>query len=259
VGTLRKERYPILDDLKDTVVLPYMYQPIARPGNLQSISISICKGAAPVYVQVWRPVDVPPGNDVHVEYYKLRAQIRIDLPYTDLPYQINITDVHQIAPSVYAYEDSTKANRVFGSEATASGVEEDTMEAPTGSSTRRVQTKIKVDKGDLIGFYFPGENPIPYSVKDCQSNDEQFRYVDSLSVVPLVGQVVGFLVAPLARFPCRNYDVHVVVGKFFCDIFIHTVNNTHVRPYNWHNTKHTYISTKHIFIHRYIILYLMII
>ena len=79
-----------------------------------------------------------------------------------------------------------------------------------------------VMKGDLIGFYFPDENAIPYRVKECYNTGDQLRYMTNQRARPLVGHTYDFQIASFAWDPCREYAIQAIISKIkaYCHITI---------------------------------------
>ena len=221
IGTRLKEPHGHLDDSTNTALIPLKYQPITGPGSLHSIQLSIRRDNSPVYIQLWRPVHHVSEYGFDKEYYKLVSHVELLLPavYNSRPSTINLSDAENIGTGLYRYEDASEANRIHENSSMSGtnddGIVDDAVprDVVSTSTTRVVQSKIKVEEGDVVGLFFPDDNPIPYSVKECYSRDEQFRYLETLSGVPAVGEVYEFLVAPLAWNPCRDYDLKIFVGK----------------------------------------------
>ena len=93
----------------------------------------------------------------------------------------------------------------------------------TPSLTRTIelatQQQIRVLAGDVLGFFFPNSNPIPWSGSVCYESDEQMRYVYQPALhngVPSINTTLIFTVAPLAWDPCRTYMLQATIGKNFC-------------------------------------------
>ena len=74
---------------------------------------------------------------------------------------------------------------------------------------------VRVQQGDMIAFYFPGENPIPYTAYQCYSRKDQLRYISDPESMK-VGETYTFGVAPLAMSACREYSIQTLVGKSRC-------------------------------------------
>ena len=75
-----------------------------------------------------------------------------------------------------------------------------------------VSEYVSVQPGDMIAFYFPGENPIPYTAYQCYSRKDQLRYISDPESMK-VGETYTFGVAPLAMSACREYSIQTLVGK----------------------------------------------
>ena len=78
-----------------------------------------------------------------------------------------------------------------------------------------VSEYVSVQPGDMIAFYFPGENPIPYTAYQCYSRKDQLRYISDPESMK-VGETYTFGVAPLAMSACREYSIQTLVGKLRC-------------------------------------------
>ena len=77
------------------------------------------------------------------------------------------------------------------------------------------QQQIRVLTGDVLGFFFPDSNPIPWSSSVCYDSDEQMRYVYQpvlSSGVPSVNTTLIFTIAPLSWDPCRTYMLQAAIG-----------------------------------------------
>ena len=71
--------------------------------------------------------------------------------------------------------------------------------------------RFNVNTGDVLAFYFPGQNPMPYDQVSCFSQEDQLRYLYDPSSVASDGDYM-FKVAPLAWNPCRDYSLQLVIG-----------------------------------------------
>ena len=71
---------------------------------------------------------------------------------------------------------------------------------------------VRVQQGDMIAFYFPGINPIPFTESECYSRKDQLRYISDPASME-VGETYLFGVAPLAMNPCREYSIQTLVCK----------------------------------------------
>ena len=84
----------------------------------------------------------------------------------------------------------------------------------TGSITTTLTAteRFTVKAGDVLGFYFPQQNPLPYDEAACFSQEDQLRYLyDPMDVT--LGKAYQFKVAPLAWNPCREYSLQLIIGK----------------------------------------------
>ncbi len=73
---------------------------------------------------------------------------------------------------------------------------------------------LAVQSGDVLGFSFPGRDPIPYDRHECYSPEEQLRYLVDPEADMEVGTGYNFQVAALAWGPCRDYSLLAIVGLY---------------------------------------------
>lgn len=66
--------------------------------------------------------------------------------------------------------------------------------------------------GDVLAFYFPQQNPLPYDQAACFSQEDQLRYLYDPKDVT-TGNTYKFKVAPLAWNPCREYSLQLIIGE----------------------------------------------
>lgn len=72
--------------------------------------------------------------------------------------------------------------------------------------------KFNAKAGDVLAFYFPGQNPIPYDQVSCFSQEDQLRYLYDPNDVTTRNTYM-FKVAPLAWNPCRDYSLQLIIGE----------------------------------------------
>ena len=80
------------------------------------------------------------------------------------------------------------------------------------TKTLTATERFNVNIGDVLAFYFPGQNPMPYDQVSCFSQEDQLRYLYDPSAVASGGNYM-FKVAPLAWNPCRDYSLQLVIGE----------------------------------------------
>lgn len=78
--------------------------------------------------------------------------------------------------------------------------------------------QIRVHRGDVLGLYFPDQNPIGWSSVPCADrNAQRYRVVASPSNVAL-GRSLQFGAAPVDDpSPCRHYSYIAEFGTFSTD------------------------------------------
>ena len=72
---------------------------------------------------------------------------------------------------------------------------------------------IATERGDVIGLYFPAQNPIGWSAVPCAHAQQHHRYVTGPPANVTVGTRLHFKTAPSAGDTCRYYSVRALFGK----------------------------------------------
>ena len=74
--------------------------------------------------------------------------------------------------------------------------------------------RLPVSRGDLLGLYYPGSNPVGWSTVPCASARQRHRFVSRSSQEPLVvGDTLRFHVAPAGHDACRQYSFAALFGN----------------------------------------------
>ena len=76
-----------------------------------------------------------------------------------------------------------------------------------------VQSNVMLQTGDVIGFYFPTHNPIPYSVVPCASREQFVGVVLHPSAPPTAGATHTFSVLTQTPHRCRHYSINAQLGE----------------------------------------------
>ena len=74
--------------------------------------------------------------------------------------------------------------------------------------------RVRVSRGDVLGLYYPGSNPVGWSVVPCAGARQRYRFVSRSSLEPLiVGDTLRFHVTPAAHDACRQYSFAALFGN----------------------------------------------
>jgi len=75
-------------------------------------------------------------------------------------------------------------------------------------------SRLKVARGDVLGLYYPGSNPVGWSTVPCASASQRHRFVSRSSREPLiVGDVLRFKRSPAGHDACRQYSFAALFGN----------------------------------------------
>jgi len=75
-------------------------------------------------------------------------------------------------------------------------------------------SRLQVARGDVLGLYYPGSNPVGWSTVPCASARQRHRFVSRSSRDPLiVGDTLRFETAPAGHNACRQYSFAALFGK----------------------------------------------
>ena len=67
--------------------------------------------------------------------------------------------------------------------------------------------------GDLIGFYFPNRNPIPYNSFKCLEDSDRFLFKKEPKLVT-EESIFQFQKVALSQDPCREFSIKVIMSKY---------------------------------------------
>jgi len=82
-------------------------------------------------------------------------------------------------------------------------------------------SRIEVVRGDVLGLYYPGSNPVGWSTVPCSSARQRHRFMSRSSREPLiVGDTFRFMTAPAGHNACRQYSFAALFGKFLLSLHI---------------------------------------
>ncbi len=94
------------------------------------------------------------------------------------------------------------------------------------------EQRVVVKRGDVIGVYFPQQNPIPWSATACHSSPQRYLYLQVSSFSHLsLGTDYMFSTALSENTACRLYSLRVVFGlsrTYYVVVNIMTVHYAHV-------------------------------
>jgi len=76
-------------------------------------------------------------------------------------------------------------------------------------------SRLRVARGDVLGLYYPGSNPVGWSTVPCASSRQRYRYVSRYGRrEPLiVGDTLRFQTAAAGQDACRQYSFAALFGK----------------------------------------------
>jgi len=75
-------------------------------------------------------------------------------------------------------------------------------------------SRLSVARGDVLGLYYPGSNPVGWTTAPCASAAQRHRFISRSSREPLiVGDTFRFKTAPAGPNACRQYSFAALLGK----------------------------------------------
>lgn len=72
---------------------------------------------------------------------------------------------------------------------------------------------IPIQKGDVLGFYFPDKNPLAWSTVPCAFDIQAHRYINNPTGVSVGGTLEFDMAHFLQTGACRHYSLTAVFGR----------------------------------------------
>ena len=91
---------------------------------------------------------------------------------------------------------------------------------------------IHLKRGDVLGLYFPKQNPIGWSSVPCAGSGQTYRYLNGPTGV-MVGKTFTFSQALLGdESACRHYAFTSIFGKYTLNFDFHPSALASIMIYN---------------------------
>jgi len=75
-------------------------------------------------------------------------------------------------------------------------------------------SRLRVTRGDVLGLYYPGSNPVGWSTVPCSSAAQRCLFISRSTREPLlVGDTFHFQTAPAGHNACRQYSFAALFGN----------------------------------------------